>query len=110
MAPLTAWDRLIRYVSANDGKIRYGEPVVSGDNPDIDELARSGSLEAKILEGTTPIDVRPTGETDKVKQLLGPLTPKDVPIIRCIGLNYKTHSKTSRIPFHPLPKIFPLQC
>jgi hypothetical protein len=23
---------------------------------------------------------------------LGPLEPTDVPIIRCIGLNYKTHS------------------
>ena len=93
MAPLTAWDRLVRYVSAKDGKIRYGEPIVSDSKPDIDQLAQDGKLEVKILEGANPIEAKPTGEQDSVKQLLGPLTPKDVPIIRCIGLNYKTHSR-----------------
>lgn len=90
---LTSWDRLIRYVSAKDGKIRYGEPIVSGDKPDIDALAQDGSLKVKILEGAGPFEAKPTGEEDSVKQLLGPLTPEDVPIVRCIGLNYKTHSK-----------------
>lgn len=95
MAPLTAWDRLVRYVSAKDGKIRYGEPIVSDSKPDIDQLAQDGKLEVKILDGPNPIEARPTGEQDTVKQLLGPLTAKDVPIIRCVGLNYKTHSKST---------------
>lgn len=90
---VTAWDRLVRYVSAKDGKIRYGEPIVSEEKPDIDALAQSGSLKVKILEGTGPFEAKATGEEDSVKQLLGPLTPEDVPIVRCIGLNYKTHSK-----------------
>lgn len=93
MAPLTSWDRLVRYVSAKDGKIRYGEPIVSDSKPDIDQLAQDGKLEVKVLDGASPVDAKPTGEQDQVKQLLGPLTPKDVPIIRCVGLNYKTHSK-----------------
>ena len=92
MAPLTAWDRLVRYVSAKDGKVRYGEPIVSDSKPDIDRLAQDGKLEVTVLEGANPLDAKPTGEKDTVKQLLGPLTPKDVPIIRCVGLNYKTHS------------------
>lgn len=92
MAPLTAWDRLVRYVSAKDGKVRYGEPIVSDSKPDIDQLAQDGKLEVTVLDGPNPLQAKPTGEQDQVKQLLGPLTPKDVPLIRCIGLNYKTHS------------------
>lgn len=90
---ITSWDRLVRYVSAKDGKIRYGEPIVSGEKPDIDQLAQDGKLEVTVLKGANPIDATSTGEKDTVKQLLGPLTPRDVPIIRCVGLNYKTHSK-----------------
>lgn len=97
MASVTKWDRLIRYVSAKDGETRYGDPIVSGENPDIDDLAQKGGLKVKVLEGATPIAAAPTGEEDDVKTLLGPLTPRDVPIIRCTGLNYKTHSKWNLI-------------
>jgi hypothetical protein len=99
-APLTAWKRLIRYVSAQDGSIKYGEPIVSSSdkNPDIDALAQQGGLKVKVLAGDNPISAKPTGEEDEVKQLLGPLTPKDVPIVRCVGLNYRTHSKFSTYP------------
>lgn len=95
MAPLTEWDRFVRYISEKDGKVRYGEPIVSDSRPDIDQLAQDGKLEVKVLEGPNPIEAKPTGEQDKVKQLLGPLTARDVPIIRCTGLNYKTHSEQS---------------
>ena len=92
MAPITAWKRLIRYVSAKDGSSKYGEPIVSEDKPDIDALAQKGGLKVKVLSGESPLLAKPTGEEDEVKQLLGPLTPKDVPIVRCVGLNYRTHS------------------
>ena len=92
MASLTSWDRFVRYESAKDGKVRYGEPIVSDSKPDIDQLAQDGKLEVKVLEGPNPLQAKPTGEQDQVKKLLGPLTPQDVPIIRCTGLNYKTHS------------------
>lgn len=92
--PLTAWKRLIRYVSAKDGSIKYGEPIIPSDDtrPDIDALAQKGGLKVKVLAGDSPLSAKPTGEEDEVKQLLGPLTPEDVPIVRCVGLNYKTHS------------------
>lgn len=101
MAPLTKWDRLIRYVSAKDGKIRYGEPIVEGSKPDIDDLAQKGGLKVKVLEGPTFVQAEPTGDEDEVKQLLGPLTPHDVPVVRCTGLNYKTHSKFISNPNKP---------
>jgi hypothetical protein len=90
---LTKWDRLVRYVSAKDGKTKYGEPIVDDGKADIDDLAQKGELKVKVLEGSTPFDAAPTGEQDEVKTLLGPLTPKDVPVVRCTGLNYKTHSE-----------------
>lgn len=92
MSSLTQWDRLVRYVSSNDGKTRYGEPIVEGAKPDIDQLALDGKLKVKVLEGANPWTAQHTGEEDSVKSLLGPLTPEQVPIIRCVGLNYKTHS------------------
>ncbi|KAF7195913.1 Fumarylacetoacetate hydrolase domain-containing protein 2-like [Pseudocercospora fuligena] len=103
---ITAWDRLIRYISAKDNQIRYGEPIVSGDKPDIDDLAQKGGLKVKILEGPTPIEAKPTGQEDEVKQLLGPLTPKDVPSVRCIGLNYKTHILETGFDLPKNPTLF----
>lgn len=105
MAPLTAWTRLIRYVSAKDGSIKYGEPIVSESKPDIDALAQAGGLKVKVLSGASPILAKPTGEEDEVKTLLGPLEPKDVPIVRCVGLNYRTHSK----PYHSHSLNIPLE-
>lgn len=90
----------MRYVSAKDGKIRYGEPIVSDSKPDIDQLALDGKLEVKVLEGPNPIEAQATGEQDTVKQLLGPLTPKDVPMIRGVGLNYKSHSQYFKMNSH----------
>lgn len=92
---LTAWDRLVRYVSAQDGQIHYGEPIVNDAKADIDQLAQEGKLKVNVLEGKTAFQAKPSGKQDEVKQLLGPLTPADVPIVRCIGLNYSSHSKSS---------------
>ena len=108
MAP--AWTRLIRYISSKDGQTRLGDPIVSSsEDPksiDIDALALSGNLKVKILSGPTPVSAKPTGEEDTVKALLGPLTPKDVPIIRCIGLNYKTHILETGFDLPENPTLF----
>ena len=91
MARITPWDRLIRYTSVRNGQIHYGEPIVSSTDPDIDQLAADGKLEVKILPN--PISAQPTGEKDLVKKLPSPLRPIDVPIIRRIGTNYRSHSQ-----------------
>jgi hypothetical protein len=39
---------------------------------------------------------RITEEVVTVKQLLGPLAQADVPILRCVGLNYAKHSLCAR--------------
>ena len=89
---VVAWDRLVRYVAA-DGARRYGEPILRADgNEDIVTLADQGILHVKVLVGNDPLIARPTNEIELVKELLGPLEAKDIPLIRCIGLNYKSHS------------------
>lgn len=45
-----------------------------------------------VYEGSDPFSLQPTARTEAVHRLLGPLAPEHVPIIRCIGLNYKSHS------------------
>lgn len=93
MSAHVAWNRLVRYESTDRGEIRYGEPLVDEQQSDhIAQLAAGGQLKVEVLEGRHPLDVVRTGKQELVGELLGPLTPSDVPIIRCIGLNYKTHS------------------
>jgi len=97
---LVAWDRLVRYIpSGGEAEIRYGEPLLEKDS-DVDsiaQLAQDGKLQVKMLEGQDIWNARPTDRVETVGQLLGPLEAETVPIIRCIGLNYKTHSKLARL-------------
>jgi hypothetical protein len=97
MAPnLVPWNRLVRFNDAQ-GNIRYGEPILETEDADIATLARDGKLKVKVCEGSGPLSCKPTDEEAKVEKLLGPLESKDVPLIYCIGLNYKAHSKSKII-------------
>lgn len=94
-----AWDRFLRYVSKTNGQICYGDPILENNNADIDALAQEGKLRVKVLEtqGSFLLNAKPTGDEDEVKELLGPLTPKDVSIVRCVGLNYRSHSEMAQV-------------
>ena len=91
------WKRLIRFV-ASDGRTLRGEPIVSSPDFDLGLVREEDKLQARVVEGDDIYDensVKVTEEVVTVKKLLGPLTAKDVPIIRCIGLNYAKHSELS---------------
>jgi hypothetical protein len=91
MSPV--WNRLIRFVAA-DNQVYFGEPVIADAAATVDKLLEQGTLEAKVVKGDIfAEDAVVTDEVVKVVQLLGPLTVEQVPIIKCVGLNYKTHSK-----------------
>lgn len=97
---MVLWSRLVRYVG-QDGLIKYGEPSLENeDADDIASLAKNGKLEVRICSGSNALSAQPTDAVEKVQTLLGPLSPSEVPIIRCIGLNYKTHSKFDRFSGH----------
>jgi hypothetical protein len=94
---LIPWDRLVRYVPQGlDDTVRYGEPLLEeSQNSLVAQMAKEGTLRVRVLEGDDVLSAKRTDQIDMVAKLLGPLMPCDVPIIRCIGLNYKTHSKST---------------
>jgi len=63
-----------------------------------------------VLSGTDLYDTtgatKITDEVVTVQELLGPLTQEDVPIIRCVGLNYAKHIREAGRTPPPFPFIF----
>lgn len=88
------WERLIRFV-ATDGRILHGEPILPSAQFDLGDTTEAAQLRARVIKGHDIYDTtgltKVTDEIVTVKTLLGPLTPSNVPILRCIGLNYATH-------------------
>ncbi|KAI8680777.1 hypothetical protein LRP88_04447 [Fusarium phalaenopsidis] len=102
-----AWDRLIRYLpQGGSNQVRWGEPILEDEQSDMAKLSEQGQLQVKVLEGLNFLDAKPTGQTETVGKLLGPVTAQDIPIIRCIGLNYKTHILETGRPLPTCPTIF----
>lgn len=96
----TTWTRLIRFVDDN-GNETFGEPVITDDKDFSDRLARD-DLWAVEYKGQSAVSALTKGEKVHVKALRDLLRPADVPIIKCIGLNYIKHSKTL---IHPMGRI-----
>lgn len=91
----TAWQRLIRFEAA-EGSTLVGEPIMPSPDFDLGNTTPGTKLRAKVIRGTDLFDTtgatQVTNEVVTVKRLLGPLSSENVPIIRCVGLNYATHS------------------
>jgi hypothetical protein len=94
MAP--NWDRLIRFL-ATDGRELRGEPILPSPDFDVGTTTAETGLKARVIAVANNDIFDPatkvTDEEATVKQLLGPVTQAEVPIIRCIGLNFIKHSK-----------------
>ncbi|KAE8314501.1 hypothetical protein BDV41DRAFT_575760 [Aspergillus transmontanensis] len=104
------WKRLIRF-RALDGRILRGEPILPAENKiDLGLVTEADQLQARVIQGQNIYDI--TGETTVtdevviVKQILSPLAPGDVPILRCVGLNYAKHIKEAGRKPPPFPFIF----
>ncbi|KAF5530237.1 5-carboxymethyl-2-hydroxymuconate isomerase [Fusarium mexicanum] len=99
------WKRLIRFLNDQE-EVCIGDAAVDSAQDFATQL-EAGTLTANQLVGANIFDAKPTGKMVHVKSLLGPLTPEDVPIIRCVGLNYAKHivKETGRTP-PPHPSIF----
>lgn len=85
-----AWSRIIRFVN-DEGKVVFGEPEIKTAT-ELVEKCQAKALFASEFEGNSPFALSPTGRKVRVQRLLEVLTPADVPIVRCIGLNYMKHS------------------
>lgn len=100
MAP--NWDRLIRFI-ATDGRELRGQPILPSPDFDVGTTAEETGLKAKVISVANgdifDAATKVTDEEVTVKKLLGPVTVDEVPIIRCIGLNFIKHSKP------PVPSV-----
>ncbi|KXJ90069.1 hypothetical protein Micbo1qcDRAFT_189219 [Microdochium bolleyi] len=100
------WQRLIRFVAA-DGRTLRGEPILPDPNFDLGFTTEETGLKAKVITGEDIYDTtgktKVTDEIVTVKKLLGPLAQSDVPLLRCIGLNYISHIKETgrKMPNYP---------
>ncbi|KAK3897734.1 hypothetical protein C8A05DRAFT_47747 [Staphylotrichum tortipilum] len=101
---MASFGRLIRFADAG-GKARFGEPNVTSLAA-FEEAVAQGTLEATVFEGSTISNVTPTSEVAKVKQVLPLLTADDVPIVKCVGLNYIKHIQAGGRKPPPYPSIF----
>ena len=103
-----AWKRLIRFV-ATDGRTLRGEPILPSEDFDLGNVTEADQLKAKIITGDDIFDTtgktKVTNEEATVKKLLGPLERDDVPVLRCIGLNYAKHSTSTSRPVAHSPPV-----
>ncbi|PNY24204.1 Fumarylacetoacetate hydrolase domain-containing protein 2 [Tolypocladium capitatum] len=103
MAP--NWTHLIRFISEEDGQIRLGE-VDSKTYPDVGLAIVNGErVAAKLIKGSI-YDGVVTDQTVHVARLLAPIGMEDVPIIRCLGLNYRDHAREANMPIPDVPVLF----
>ena len=90
---MMAWSRLIHFES--EGDTYYGEPEIK-DSKDLLKSLESGILYVTAYPGTSVLELSTTSSgRRKVTKILGLLEPKDVPIVKCVGLNYIKHSKSN---------------
>lgn len=110
---MVVWKRLIRF-EAEDGKVYNGEPLLGEQTDDVGALADDGKLQAFVIEGGDVFSdaAAVTPKKLAVKTLLGPLHVDQVPIIRCVGLNYMKHIQEGGRKPPPFPSIFikPADC
>ncbi|KAI1344809.1 hypothetical protein F5Y15DRAFT_6195 [Xylariaceae sp. FL0016] len=103
------WTRLIRFV-ATDGQTLRGEPILPSPDFDLGTTTESTKLQAKVIKGEDIYDTTGqtivTDEIVTVKTLLGPLAQSDVPVVRCIGLNYAKHIREAGRKPPPFPSLF----
>ncbi|KAF5009241.1 hypothetical protein FDECE_4534 [Fusarium decemcellulare] len=99
-----SWTRLIRFVDDN-GNETFGEPIIQDDKEFSDRLAKN-DLWAVEYKGQSPVSDLTKGEKVHVKAIRDLLRPADVPIIRCIGLNYIKHIKEGGRTPPPYPSVF----
>ncbi|KAG9187695.1 fumarylacetoacetate hydrolase family protein-like protein [Alternaria panax] len=107
MAP--NWDRLIRFI-ATDGRELRGQPILPSADFDVGTTTEETGLKAKVIDVKNndifDTATKVTDEEVTVKKLLGPVTVDEVPIIRCIGLNFIKHIQEGGRTLPPYPSTF----
>jgi hypothetical protein len=90
---MSSWNRLIRFVAAEDGKTYQGEPQYPKDNDNFDIGLNYEGIKANVISGDIYGDAKVTDKIKTVKKLLSPVSKEQITMFRCVGLNYVKHSE-----------------
>ncbi|KAJ4153808.1 hypothetical protein LMH87_010280 [Akanthomyces muscarius] len=101
---MASWSRLVRFQAA-DGAERLGDLLVE-DEQDLANKLQNNDLQAVELQGANLFGPLTRGNAVGVQKLLPVLRKSDVPIIRCIGLNYMKHIQEGGRNPPPYPSVF----
>lgn len=83
---------LIRFEDI-EGNILYRDPQIENAD-DLSGLLEDGEPFARVLGGSSPFSLASTARAIRqVRCVLSVLRPEDVPIIKCVGLNYIANSE-----------------
>ncbi|KAK7553364.1 hypothetical protein IWX49DRAFT_496480 [Phyllosticta citricarpa] len=100
------WTHLIRFVAKEDGLAHYGQ-VDAARYPDVGLAMYEGKEEVRVKEVTGGLYDGIVGERElTVQTLLPPLQPTDIPLIRCMGLNYRDHAREANMAIPTVPILF----
>jgi len=101
----TSWTHLVRFISEEDGQIHLGN-VNAKQYPDVGLSIFKGEKVAVNLVTGSAFSGTVTEKVLHIKQLLSPLAASDVPIIRCLGLNYRDHAREANMAIPADPVLF----
>ncbi|KAK2685454.1 hypothetical protein QWA68_015691 [Fusarium oxysporum] len=103
MAP--TWTHLIRFIAFEDGHEHLGQ-IEASATPDVGLALHEGKkVQAKVVTGTI-FDGTVTDKVLHVQTLLSPIATHQVPLIRCMGLNYRDHAAEAKMPVPDVPLLF----
>ncbi|RDL38599.1 Fumarylacetoacetate hydrolase-containing protein [Venustampulla echinocandica] len=99
------WTHLIRFIAEEDGQIHLGN-IDAKKYPDVGLSSLNGEkIQANLATGSI-FDAKVTSTVLTVKHLLGPIAAHEVPLVRCIGLNYRDHAREANMPIPAEPVLF----
>ncbi|TVY24326.1 Fumarylacetoacetate hydrolase domain-containing protein 2-like protein [Lachnellula hyalina] len=102
---MAAWTHLVRFIAEEDAQIHFGN-VDASKYPDVGlSLFKGEKVAANLINGSA-FSGTVTEKVVHIKQLLSPLAASDVPIIRCMGLNYRDHAKEANMAIPNDPVLF----
>jgi 2-keto-4-pentenoate hydratase/2-oxohepta-3-ene-1,7-dioic acid hydratase in catechol pathway len=99
------WTRLVRFLAEEDGQVHLGE-VDPAQCPDVGLATFNKERVAVRLVAGTVFDGSVTSTVMHISHLLPPLEIRDVPIIRCLGLNYYEAATEAKAPIPKEPVLF----
>ncbi|KAL4737907.1 hypothetical protein BDV11DRAFT_171504 [Aspergillus similis] len=108
-----SWTRLTRFIAEEDGQAHIGE-VDARQFPDVGLAVVNGErIAVRLIQGSI-FDGAVTEKQMHVARvgapiptnLLAPIDMEDVPIIRCMGLNYRDHAREANMAIPDVPVLF----